>query len=145
MAYDDIEKIVFRGDPGYSWLEQVEEHDIIEYLGRTKPTEYHPDVIPLICRYPFADEDNIGFVCQQFLKLFIYSEKYLYQYKDRTDVLVFVAGFFEAAAYTPAVNQLIYHRNLLLKQGFQDNSYEVLALNCAISNLYLVKFHSAAK
>ena len=145
MAYEDIEKIVFRGDPGYAWLEQVEEHDIVEYLGRTKPTEYHPDVIPLICRYPFADEDNIAFVCQQFLKLLIYSEKYLYRYKDRVDVLIFISGFFEAAGYTPAVNQLIFHRNLLLKQGFDGNSCEVLTLNFAIANLYVSKFNSVSK
>ncbi|MCP5425987.1 MAG: hypothetical protein H6970_13115 [Gammaproteobacteria bacterium] len=140
MAYQDVETLVLNGESSDVWLTRVEPMDIVEYLGRTEPTHYHPDVIPLICRYPFEDEEIITFVCERFVKLMIYSEKYLYQYKDRTDSLIFIAGFLEAAAYTPAVSQLIFHRNLLLKQGRSDNSAEVLALNHAIAHLYRKKF-----
>ena len=140
MAYADVENLVFHGEPSYVWLERIDELDIVEYMGRKQPTEYHPDVIPLICRFPFVEDDNIDFVCQQFLKLLVNSEKYLHQYKDRVDVLLFIAGFFEAAGYVGAVSQLIFHRNLLLKQGFENASSEVVTLNHAISNLYSRKF-----
>lgn len=140
MAYQDVENIVLRGDPSHVWLNSVEEVDIVEYMGRTQPTQYHPDVIPLICRYPFADEDNMVFVCQRFLQLLVYSESYLYRYKDRTDIFIFIAGFLESAGYTPAINQLVFHRNLLLKQGFSNTSGEVLTLNFAITHLYQKKF-----
>lgn len=141
MAFQDVENIVFQGEPSYVWLEVLEEDDIVEYLGRKPPTDYHPDVIPLICRYPFANKDNMTFVCERFLKLLVYSEKYLYCYKDRTDVIIFIAGFIEAAGYTEAVNQLVFHRNLLLKQGFDSASSEVTALNHAITNLFNIKFN----
>lgn len=140
MAYEDVEKLVFHGEPSYIWLERIDELDIVEYMGRKQPSEYHPDVIPLICRFPFVETDNIDFVCQQFLKLLVNSDKYLHHYQNRVDVLVFIAGFFEAAGYVGAVSQLIFHRNLLLKQGFDNASSEVLALNYAISNLYSRKF-----
>ncbi|MEE4378778.1 MAG: hypothetical protein V2J55_14895 [Candidatus Competibacteraceae bacterium] len=140
MAYQDVENIVLRGDPSHIWLNSIEEMDIVEYLGRKQPTQYHPDVIPLICRYPFADEDNITFVCQRFLQLLVYSESYLYCYKDRIDIFIFIAGFMESAGYTPAINQLVFHRNLLLKQGLANTSGEVLTLNFAITHLYQKKF-----
>jgi hypothetical protein len=140
VAYQDVENIVLRGDPSHIWLNSIEEMDIVEYLGRKQPTQYHPDVIPLICRYPFADEDNITFVCQRFLQLLVYSESYLYCYKDRIDIFIFIAGFMESAGYTPAINQLVFHRNLLLKQGLANTSGEVLTLNFAITHLYQKKF-----
>jgi len=140
VAYQDVENIVLRGDPSHVWLNSIEEMDIVEYLGRKQPTQYHPDVIPLICRYPFTDEDNMIFVCQRFLQLLVYSESYLYCYKDRTDIFIFIAGFLESAGYTPAINQLVFHRNLLLKQGLTNTSGEVLTLNFAITHLYQKKF-----
>ena len=140
MAFEDIESIVFRGDPSHVWLDAITEDDIVEYLGRKQPSDYHPDVIPLICRYPFKNEENIQFVCQRFFKLMLYSEKYLCDYENRTEVLVFIAGFLEAAGYTPALNQLIFHRNSFLKQGFDGASAEVLAISHAINNLYSRKF-----
>jgi hypothetical protein len=140
VAYQDVENIVLRGDPSHVWLNSIEEVDIVEYMGRKQPTQYHPDVIPLICRYPFTDEDNMTFVCQRFLQLLVYSESYLYRYKDRTDIFIFIAGFLESAGYTPAINQLVFHRNLLLKQGLSNTSGEVLTLNYAITHLYHKKF-----
>jgi hypothetical protein len=144
MAFEDVEKIVFRGDPSDVWLKSIEEDDIVEYLGRRPPAEFHPDVIPLICRFPFQQRENQLFVCQRFLKLLLYSEKFLCSHRDRTDVLVFVAGFMEASGYTAALGQLIFHRNLFLKQGFEETSSEVLALNHAIGNLYGIKFGPGA-
>lgn len=140
MAYQDVENLVFRGEPSYVWLEQIDEADIVEYLGRKSPTEYHPDVIPLICRFPFAEDEHIGFACQQFLRLLVLFDRYLYDYRNRVDVLAFMAGFFEAAGYTQALSQLIFHRNLLLKQGFEGATSEVQSLNHAIQNLYGRRF-----
>ncbi len=140
MAYQDVEDLVFRGEPSHVWLETVSEEDIIEYLGIKKPFEYHPDVIPLICRFPFTDEEHVIFVCQRFLKLLVQFDKYLYRYKDRIDVLLFMAGFLEASGFTPAVSQLVFHRNLLLKQGFSSQSGEVLSLHHAIQGLFGLKF-----
>jgi hypothetical protein len=116
MAFEDVEKIVFRGDPSDVWLKSIEEDDIVEYLGRRPPAEFHPDVIPLICRFPFQQRENQLFVCQRFLKLLLYSEKFLCSHRDRTDVLVFVAGFMEASGYTAALGQLICHRQLVWHQ-----------------------------
>lgn len=140
MAYEDVELLVFQGEPSYVWLEQVTEADIVEYLGRRQPTEYHPDVIPLICRFPFSEPEHVEFVCQRFHKLLIHSDKYLYQYRERIDILVFIAGFLEAAGFAAGVEQLVFHRNLLLKQAFAADSPEVLSLNHAINNLYRLKF-----
>ncbi len=140
MAFQDVESIVLRGDPSDVWLDSIVEEDIVEYLGRRQPTQYHPDAIPLICRFPFRDRENALFVCQRFLKLLVYSEKYFGNHPDRTDVLVFIAGFMEGHGYTPALNQLIFQRNLLLKQGLGSTSSEVLSLDHAVTKLYGIRF-----
>ncbi|MGF1526008.1 MAG: hypothetical protein ACFCBW_04350 [Candidatus Competibacterales bacterium] len=140
MSYHAVEALVFSGEPSFVWLDSVSEEDIVQYLGIKPPTTYHPDVIPLICRYPFQDEENVLFACQRFLKLFIYFDQYLYEYRERTDVLAFIAGFFEAAGFVPAINQLVFQRNWLLKQGMPPQSCEVLSLNHAIEGLYGLRY-----
>lgn len=142
MAYRDVEELLFRGEPSFVWLERISEDDIVQYVGIKPPTEYHPDVIPLICRYPFRSEENVEFLCQRFLKLLVYFDRYLYAFKDRSDVLAFIGGFFEAAGYTPAIPQLVFHRNLLLKQGVESQTPEVVSLNHAIANLYSLRFRN---
>ncbi len=142
MAFQDVERIVLRGDPSDVWLDSLTEEDIVEYVGRRQPTEYHPDAIPLICRFPFGDRENALFVCQRFLKLLVYSEKYFGNHPERTDVLLFIAGFMEGHGYTPALNQLIFQRNLMLKQGFGSTSSEVLSLDHAVTKLHGIRFRA---
>lgn len=135
LNQDSIRRVetILTGISYDEWLRLVSETDILCYISAKIPFLPCPIVLfNAICRYPFTRKKHMMEICGKFHDLLIQIDIH-----HQPDILSVMSGFFEAAGFTPALNELIWRRNYLImhrSRAALDDGI-IMVLDHAISSL----------